>query len=116
MKDCTLNIQPSNVTNSPKCLGKMIKDERDALITRNTFTIVPRTPEMQPVPIKCLFTTKTGGGNKARVVGCGHQDPEKYTTLEIAPPTPNQTSVKWLIAFVIKHWNLQHIRDRLGFS
>lgn len=58
---------------------------------------------MTIIPTNWVFTTKSDGRKKARIVAVGCRDPENYSPKDTASPTPKITSVRWLLAAIVIH-------------
>lgn len=58
------------------------------MIRHNVWTIVPRTKNIQVVPVKWLFGIKDDQRRKARLVAIGCRDPKIYSSVDKASPTP----------------------------
>lgn len=64
--------------------------------------MVEKLKTTKPIPVKRLFTIKSSGKYKGRIVAAGNLDPEKYDKNEKKSPTPGQLTVKWFLAFATK--------------
>lgn len=93
-----------------------IKSELQSLADNNVWEIVPRKSDMQIVPVKWLFTVKSDGKRKARLVAVGCQDKEKYESQEKVAPTPSLASIRWAFALASKHnWDLVQLDVKTAF-
>jgi hypothetical protein len=87
-----------------------IQKELDAMEKYQVWTIVPCEKAKQVLPVKWIFSIKSNGVYKARLVLVGCRDREVYSKAEVASPTPAPATVRWFIAHAIQRgWSLMQI-------
>jgi len=73
----------------------------------DVWEIVPKRKQVQAIPIKWIFTIKSNGTYKARLVVIGCRDKNKATRIETTSPTPTSGSIRWLFILASKFgWNM----------
>lgn len=79
---------------------KSIKTELDSLTRHKVWTLVPRTKEMQIIPVRSLFGIKKDRTRKARLGGVGCKDKEDYSPNDTATLAPSFDTIRLLLAHV----------------
>lgn len=93
-----------------------IEDKLKAIEENHVWDIVERTTNMKLIPLKWLFTICSDNRPKARIVAVGCRDPEQYSNVEMAAPTPSIAVIRWFfIVSVKKGWNLVQIDFKSAF-
>lgn len=84
-----------------------INKELEAMKRYDVWEIVPKRKDVQTIPIKWIFSLKSNGMYKARLVVVGCRDKNKAARVETTSPTPTSGSIKWLFILASKFgWNM----------
>ena len=87
-----------------------IQKELNAMERYEVWNIVPKPKDRQVIPLKWVFSIKSNGTYKARLVAVGCRDKNKASELETASPTPLATTIRWLFILASNYgWDMRQI-------
>lgn len=94
--------QATNTDNKHEWIDA-IQTELNSMSKHNVWEIVPYQKPMSVIPVKWVFGIKSDGRKRARLVAVGCRDPETYTSVDTASPTPSIDTTRWIFAHCSYH-------------
>jgi histone deacetylase 1/2 len=93
-----------------------VDSELQSMAQHNVWSIVPKDVSKKIVPVKWVFTLKSDGTPKARLVAVGCRDKEVYLSTDTNSPTPSPATIRWFFATVIHcSWKATHLDVTTAF-
>lgn len=97
----------------------VLKSELEVMEFQKVWDVVSRNRKIKTIPTKWLFSEKSDGKKKARIVAVGCRDSlkDRFTPEEKASPTPPSSVILWALSHAVsEEWEIVQLDIKKRFS